>query len=164
MKFLLSTLFTLSILSCIQLKAQTTFSVLEVAQVPNDRTVETIDENIKFSLGMMYPEIKEYEVIYNDVLKQYRAIFEIQQNKYIVYFNEEGNWIESYVQIDEKQIPEAIIEGIQKSKFKGWQYENPELFQQKDFILYKIYVEKDMFAYSLEMSKEGVILQDIIEE
>ena len=161
MKYLLSSLL---ILSCIHLKAQTEINILEVAQVPNDRTVETIDENIKFSLEIMYPEIKEYEVIYNDVLKQYRTIFEIQQNKYIVYFNEEGNWIESYVQIDEKQTPEAIIEGIQKSKFKGWQYENPELFQQKDFILYKIYVEKDMFAYSLEMSKEGVILQDIIEE
>ena len=164
MKFILSTLLTLSVLSCIQLIAQTKVSVIEVAQVPNDRTVETIDENIKFSLEMMYPEIKEYEVIYNDLLKQYRTIFEIQQNKYIVYFNEEGNWVESYVQIEKEQIPEALIEGIQKSKFKGWQYENPELFQQKDFILYKIYVEKGMFAYTLEMSKEGEIIQDIIEE
>ncbi|MDX2301694.1 MAG: PepSY-like domain-containing protein [Microscillaceae bacterium] len=147
-----------------QVFAQEEVNILEAAQIPLNRTVETIAENIKFSLQQMYPEIKTFETKYNDKLKTYRAVFEIEQNKFQVSFNEEGNWKETYVEIHEDFIPNKIKEGLSKSRFKAWEYSQPTLYQRPNAILYTLIVNQGARTYLLEMSKEGEILQEVMQE
>ena len=97
----------------------------------------------------MYPEIEGYEVIYNDILKQYRALFKIKGNSFTAYFNTEGNWTESYVEIADEYIPQIIKKGIANSVYKDWRYSEPELYQLPNAILYRIYVEKGLQGYFL---------------
>lgn len=164
-KFIFLGLFLLSVALS---KAQSTKVNIEIAEKPQRYIDGEIPEYIDLSLKMMYPflkaEFQEYKMRYYK--GKYLSRFEYNNLlKYRVQFDSLGTWKGSLVIIqDEEFLPEAVIEGIDSSRFKGWDISDISMEQGPIHTLYLVKVGQGMDEYLLEMNAKGKILQEIIEE
>lgn len=103
-------------------------------------------------------------VEWKDRLSSYVASFEQDGKKYEAYFDDDGTWKHTDIGIDESDLPSAVTDGFQKSKYTDWTVDRVEKIEKNDGgIEYRLHIKKgDIRKKNLLFSSEGRLLKDKI--
>lgn len=103
-------------------------------------------------------------VSWKDKIVSFAAVFEINDTTCEARFNSDGNWEQTEITIGEEQIPAAVRDGLNKSKYADWKAtEWYRLELPKDSLQYRIVVAKnDIQKKNLLFNNEGRLLSDKI--
>ena len=109
-----------------------------------------------------YPQATSVE--WRDKLSGFTATFMLDSATHIASFNNKGTWENTEISINEDELPSAVQDGFDKSKYAEWnvsetsRIEFPDEPQQ-----YKVAVEKsDLKKRNLYFNEEGRLLRDKI--
>ncbi len=101
-------------------------------------------------------------VEWKDKLSSFTATFELDGKKHEAYFGDDGNWKQTITEIEESEIPSAVNDGLQKSKYSEWDIERVEsIAKNDDATEYRIIVKKsDIRKKSLLFTRDGKLKKD----
>lgn len=107
-----------------------------------------------------YPNATSVE--WRDKLSGFTASYRLDSGIYIASFSNKGEWESTEEGIDAEELPDAVNQGFDKSKYTDWdmgQVTRIEL--PEDEVQYKIEVKKgDIKKRNLYFSSEGRLLKD----
>ncbi|HYJ38628.1 MAG TPA: PepSY-like domain-containing protein [Chitinophagaceae bacterium] len=114
------------------------------------------------SLKQKYPAADKVE--WKDAISHFTAKFQLDSKDYEAHFDNDGNWKESLVKIDESEIPESVKDGIAKSKYSDWTLGKIEKIEStEDRVQYRVQVKKgDIKKKILYYNREGKLTKDNI--
>lgn len=103
-------------------------------------------------------------VEWKDRLTSYVATFEHDGKKHDAYFDDDGAWKQTETIIDQDDLPAAVNEGFQKSKYTDWSIDRVEKIDKPDnTIEYRLQIKKgDIRKKNLLFNSEGRLLKDKI--
>ena len=103
-------------------------------------------------------------VEWKDRLTSFVATFEADGKKHDAYFDDDGSWKQTDTRIEEEELPEAVRDGFEKSKYTEWKIDRVERIEKNDNnVEYRIQVKKgDIQKKNLTFSNEGKLLKDKI--
>jgi hypothetical protein len=133
-----------------------TFSNSSYAQI------RKIPAEVTSSLTEKYPSATNVE--WRDKLTGFTATFTLDSNSYTATFNNKGEWERTEQEIDKDELPEAIEEGFNKSKYADWNISQVSKIDLPDNqVQYKIEVSKgDIKKRNLYFSSKGRLLKDLL--
>jgi hypothetical protein len=101
-------------------------------------------------------------VEWKDKLSHFVVYFQLGGDKYEAYFKNDGTWTGSQKEITQEELPEEVMEGLDKSKYADWEIVGYfELIQPSDKTEYRLLVSKsDLNKRDLTFSKEGRLVRD----
>jgi hypothetical protein len=101
-------------------------------------------------------------VEWKDRLTSYVATFEQDGKKHDAYFDDDGTWKQTETAIEESELPAAVTEGFQKSKYTDWTIHRVERIEKGDnSIEYRVQVKKgDIRKKNLRFNSDGQLLKD----
>lgn len=112
------------------------------------------------SFNQKYPNAKT--VSWEDKVSSWQASFVLDGDKHTARYTSKGEWLGSEKKIDEEKLPEAVRDGLAKSKYADWDVKTvvihylPEGKEQYGIGVYK----KGLNKKSLLFSSEGQLLKD----
>lgn len=114
------------------------------------------------SLSAKYPSAKNIE--WGDRITVFEATFEMNDHKYQASFNSDGNWKKTEKFLAEEEVPEAIKEGLEKSKYSEWEVKsNVEVTDVDGGHQYRLFAKKnDLQKKYLYFSTDGRLIRDAI--
>lgn len=104
-------------------------------------------------------------VEWKDRLTSYVASFESDGKKHEAYFDDDGSWKQTETAIDQAELPAAVREGFEKSKYSSdWQIEYVERIEKNDGNTeYRVQVKKgDIRKKNLLFTSDGKLKKDKI--
>lgn len=103
-------------------------------------------------------------VEWKDRVTSYSAIYELDGKKHEAYFDDDGSWKYTETIIEESDLPSAVNDGFQKSKYSEWNIERVERIEKNDNTTqYRIQVKKgDIRKKNLLFTSEGRLRKDKI--
>jgi len=109
-----------------------------------------------------YPNAERVE--WKDQLTHFTAKFEVNEKSYEAHFDNDGNWKESLVTLDESELPTAVKDGLSKSKYSDWTVDKIEKIEANDGkIQYRLQVKKgDIKKKILYFTPDGKLTSDHI--
>src|SRR5258705_9435114 len=87
----------------------TNVTVAQIRKIPSQATE---------ILKQKYPGADNVE--WKDALSHFTAKFKLNAKDYEANFDSDGNWKESLVKLDQGEMPEAVKDGVAKSKYSDW--------------------------------------------
>lgn len=101
-------------------------------------------------------------VEWKDKLSHYQVTFQLKGEAYEAIFKNDGTWSGSQKEIDKDELPEAVEEGFDKSKYADWETETYfKLLFPDDHVEYRLLVKKsDINKRDLTFSENGRLLKD----
>jgi hypothetical protein len=108
-----------ALLAGLLLFANSSFS--QIRKIPSSAT-ETLKEK--------YPGAENVQ--WKDQITHFTAKFELKSKDYEAHFDNDGNWKESLVKIDESELPAEVKDGLEKSKYADWTIDKVEKLQAAD--------------------------------
>ena len=139
-------IFLLSITSL--LFATSAFS--QIRKIPSSAT-----ENLK----QKYPTAEAVE--WKDAVSHFSARFKMDGKDYEAHFDSDGNWKESMVKVDQSELPEAVKDGLAKSKYSDWELGKVERIDSGDKVRYRMQVKSgDIKKKILYFTPEGKLAKD----
>jgi len=101
-------------------------------------------------------------VEWKDKLSHYQVTFQLKGEQYEAIFKNDGTWSGSQKVIDKDDLPEAVEEGLDKSKYADWEAESYfKLLYPDDHVEYRLLVKKsDINKRDLTFSENGRLLKD----
>lgn len=107
-----------------------------------------------------YPDAKSVE--WRDKLSGFTASFSLDSNTYLASFDNKGNWESTEHVISQEELPDAVQDGFEKSKYADW---NVSLIYYielpNDEVHYRIEAGKgDIKKRNLYYNSEGRLLKD----
>jgi hypothetical protein len=101
-------------------------------------------------------------VEWKDRITSYSAVFELDGKKHEAFFDDDGSWKHTTTAIDQNEIPAAVNDGLDKSKYGEWEFDRAERIERSDSQTdYRIIVRKgDIRKKSLLFSSEGKLKKD----
>lgn len=106
--------------------------------------VRKIPSEVTEAFKTKYPEATNVE--WRDKLSNFSAIFESDNETYEARFNSKGEWQLTEHEIDESDLPEAVRDGYDKSKYAEWEITR----------IHKIELADGSFQYRIESVKSEV--------
>lgn len=124
--------------------------------------VRKIPSEVTEAFRLKYPEASNVE--WRDKLSSFSAIFEVDNIEYEARFNSKGEWQFTENVIEESDLPEAIRDSYDKSKYADWEIGKIHRIEQPDgAILYRIEtIKNDVRKKNLVFNSEGRLLKDRI--
>lgn len=109
-----------------------------------------------------YPNASGVE--WKDKLTGFRAEFKMNGESYDAKFSNKGEWQQTEKAISEGDLPAAVNDGLDKSKYSEWEVVSVAHIEYKDgHIEYRILVKKnDIEKKYLFFSDKGKLLKDAI--
>ncbi len=109
-----------------------------------------------------YPDTRNVE--WKDKLTSFIVYFEMNDDKYQSKFNNKGAWQQTEKEINESDLPEAVKDGYDKSKFTAWEIVTVATIENKDNnVQYRLMVKKnDVEKKYLFFDTDGRLLRDVI--
>lgn len=103
-------------------------------------------------------------VEWKDRLTSYTAVFEMDGKKHEAYFDDDGSWKHTQTVIEESELPSAVNDGFQKSKYTEWTIDRVERIEKNDNTTeYRIQVKKgDIRKKNLLFTSDGRMKKDKI--
>jgi hypothetical protein len=103
-------------------------------------------------------------VEWKDRLSSYVATFEQGGQKHDAYFDDDGTWKHTDIEIEESDLPSAVNDGFQKSKYTDWDIDRVEKIEKNDGNTeYRLHIKKgDIRKKNLLFNSEGKMLKDKI--
>jgi hypothetical protein len=104
------------------------------------------------------------QVEWKDRITNFEASFKLNNINHTAKFTKEGTMIETTGELDFVQLPSAVKDGFNKSKFSDWQVKAVITFQETDKPLYyRITVKKnDITKRFLYFDKTGKLVKDTV--
>jgi hypothetical protein len=121
----------------------------------------TIPSTVTESFKEKYPTASNVE--WQSKLSSYSVVFLLDSNKHEARFNKKGAWQETECELSIEELPEAVKDGFDKSKFAtDWEMEAIHKIELPgDKIQYRIEVAKsDLQKRNLLFNAEGRLLKD----
>ena len=114
------------------------------------------------SFAAKYPSAKGIE--WGDRITVFEATFEMQDHKYQASFNSDGNWKKTEKFLTEDEVPAAITDGLDKSKYAEWEIKSyVEITEQTGGFQYRLLAKKnDIQKKYLYFSTDGRLIRDSI--
>lgn len=109
-----------------------------------------------------YPQAKNVE--WKDRLTFFQASFELDGAAHHARFNNKGEWDQTEKEISQSDLPEAVNEGFDKSKYSDWEVSSVAWIQYKDeHIEYRVLVKRSNLEKKyLYFNENGKLLRDSI--
>jgi hypothetical protein len=103
-------------------------------------------------------------VEWKDRLSSYVATFEAGGKKHDAYFDDDGTWKHTDIELEESELPTAVSDGFQKSKYTDWNIDKVEKIEKNDGnVEYRLHIKKgDIRKKNLLFNSEGRMLKDKI--
>jgi len=103
--------------------------------------IRKIPSAVTDALKTQFPAAEKVE--WKDKLTVFEASYLIDNKRYFASYNTKGEWQSSEAMLTEADLPEAVKDGLDKSKFKDWEKKSIALVEKKDKTQqYRIYVER----------------------
>jgi hypothetical protein len=101
-------------------------------------------------------------VEWKDKLSHYVVNFQLKGDQYEAIFKNDGTWAGSQKLISKDDLPEAVEEGLDKSKYADWEPETYyKLIYPDDHVEYRLLVKKsDINKRDLTFAENGRLLKD----
>jgi hypothetical protein len=124
--------------------------------------IRKIPATVTDSFKEKYPDASGVE--WRDKLSVFSAIFVKDGVNYEARYNSKGQWLNTENEITKEDLPSAVQEGFEKSKYADWEIEKAYLIQLPDEVTqYRLHVGKtDLQKKNLLYSSKGRLLKDKI--
>lgn len=136
------------------------FAILTITATNSFAQIRKIPAEVTNAFQEKYPNAKSVE--WRDKLSSFTASFQQDSTTYIAQFKSNGEWENTEEAIDESELPEAVTNGFDKSKYTEWtigQVSRIEL--PNDEIQYRVEVAKgDIKKRNLYFNSDGRLLKD----
>ena len=101
-----------------------------------------------------YPEAKN--VNWSNNVKNYTAKFIVNDEKYKAYYNIDGSWDFTEVEMDYSKFPAPVATSFKNSRFADWKMESSAFVENnKDEKLYRVEVKKGLEKKYVFFDKDG---------
>ena len=136
--------------------ALVTTSITSFAQV------RKIPSEVTESFKQKYPGATNVE--WRDKLSSFSAVFEENDVQYEARFNSKGEWQLTENEIEETDLPDAVRDGYEKSKYAEWEISKIHKIELADGSLqYRLEtVKSDVRKKNLYFNSEGRLIKDRI--
>ncbi|HEY0679241.1 MAG TPA: PepSY-like domain-containing protein [Chitinophagaceae bacterium] len=103
-------------------------------------------------------------VEWKDRLTSYAASFDLNGKKHEAHFDDDGTWKHTQIMIEHAELPAAVNDGFQKSKYADWEVSRVEKIEKNDNSTeYRIQVKKgDVRKKNLLFTSDGRMKKDNI--
>jgi hypothetical protein len=124
--------------------------------------VRKIPSEVTESFREKYPAATNVE--WRDKLSSFSAVFESDEVHYEARFNSKGEWQFTENEIEESDLPEAVKDGYDKSKYADWEIGKIHKIELSDgSFQYRIEsVKNDIRRKNLYFNSEGRLIKDRI--
>lgn len=101
-------------------------------------------------------------VEWKDKLSHFVVFFHLDGEKYEASFRNDGTWTSSQREITREDLPEDVLEGLDKSKYADWEITQFfQVLQPNDKTEYRLLVSKsDLNKRDLTFSDKGRLVRD----
>lgn len=101
-------------------------------------------------------------VEWKDKLSHFVVFFHLDGEKYEATFRNDGTWTSSQREITREDLPEDVLEGLDKSKYADWEITQFfQVLQPNDKTEYRLLVSKsDLNKRDLTFSDKGRLVRD----
>jgi len=121
--------------------------------------IRKIPSNATENLKQKYPTADNVE--WKDAVSHFTAKFKMDGKDYEAHFDSDGNWKESMVKVDQAELPEAVKDGLAKSKYSEWEIGKVEKIETTDKVSYRFQVKSgDIKKKILYFTPEGKLSKD----
>lgn len=112
------------------------------------------------SFKVKYPNAQS--VTWEDKLTNFQASFNMDGEKYTAKYSSKGEWLSSQKKIKKESLPEAVKDGLSKSKYATWEVGTVTVnFLPGNVTQYGVFVSKsDLNRKNLLFSNDGQLLKD----
>lgn len=113
------------------------------------------------ALKAKYPDAQNVE--WKDKLTYFEATFTDDGNEVSADFSNNGEWRETDKKMEFDDLPSAVKDGFQKSKYADWNTGSVTMIEKNDkSVQYKIYAEKSSIIQKkfLYFNKDGQLIKD----
>lgn len=122
--------------------------------------IRKIPAEVTNAFSEKYEQAKNVE--WRDNLSAFVASFELDDEKYEAKFNKKGNWLSTEKELAISDMPDAVNDGVEKSKYSEWEVkavyeiELPDNAKQ-----YRVHVAKSNIQQkNLLFNEKGKLLKD----
>ena len=124
--------------------------------------VRDIPEAVKETFSSQYPAAEN--VTYEDNLVSVQVHFQVNGEKMVAAYNNKGRWKDTEKNWSFDQLPEAVKDGFQKSKYADWKVSDVKMiYRPGGSDRYRIKVEKnDIQKKNVFFNKAGRLVEDSI--
>ena len=124
--------------------------------------IRKIPAAVTDSLAAKYPNAKSIE--WGDRITVFEATFEMKDHKYQVAFNAAGNWKRTEKFLAEEEVPQAVKDGLEKSKYTDWEIKSyVEVTEVDGAHQYRLFAKKnDIQKKYLYFGTDGRLIRDAI--
>jgi hypothetical protein len=114
------------------------------------------------ALKTKYPDAQN--VSWDDNITNFEATFELDGHQQTASFTKKGVWKRTEKSLREEELPEAVKEGLSKSKYTDWEVQSyKEIIESSGKHQYRLLVKKnDVQKKYLFFNPEGVLTRDAI--
>jgi hypothetical protein len=122
--------------------------------------IRKIPAEVTGSFSQKYPDASNVE--WRDRLTGFTASFTLDSGSYIASFDNKGEWESTETGIDQDDLPEAVKDGFEKSRYADWSVSQVSKIELPDNkVEYKIEVAKgDIKKRNLYFNSKGRLLKD----
>lgn len=137
-----------------------TTCLIFIATTPSFAQLRKIPAEVTESFTTKFPEATSVE--WRDKLTGFTATFSVDSVTYIATFDNDGEWQSTEESIGEEDLPSAVQDGFEKSRYADWKVDNLSRIQLPgDEVNFKIVVVKgDIKKRNLLFNNEGRLLKD----
>lgn len=140
------------------------FAILFLTVIGNDSfaQIRKIPADVTDSFKAKFPEAKNIE--WGDRITVFEATFDQGDRKYQASFNSKGNWKKTEKFLNEDEIPQAVQDGLSKSKYSDWEIKaSVDVTQDDGSHQYRLFAKKnDLQKKYLYFNTDGKLIRDSI--
>ena len=127
---------------------------------PASAQIRKIPATVKDAFKYKYRNAESVE--WKDKLSHYLVSFQLNGDKYEATFKNDGSWVSSQKEIVKDDLPSAVEDGLDKSKYADWDVNNYyQLIYPDDHFEYRLIVYKsDLNKRDLTFTDKGRLLKD----
>lgn len=124
--------------------------------------VRKIPSEVTEAFKQKYPTATNVE--WRDKLSNFSAVFESESMQYEARFNTKGEWQLTENEIEESDLPEAVKDGYDKSKYADWEIGKVHKIELSDgSVQYRVEaVKSDVRKKNLYFNSDGRLIKDRI--
>jgi hypothetical protein len=139
-----------------------TFSLFLLMASTASAQLRKVPAVVTEALKAKYPDAQN--VSWDDNITNFEASFELDNHQQTASFTKKGTWKRTEKTLREEELPDAVKEGLSKSKYTDWEIQSyKEIIESSGKHQYRLLVKKnDVQKKYLFFNTEGVLIRDAI--